>query len=414
MTATVEPTPVAATAGPTDPGQLDGATRFWWVRVPLEARRLSVGWFMTMSDGWQLVAIPPLSAWLSLASLGLGLFFGATHFTFADVFTESALFILIAVALGLSGAQLGVLLTIGFGIGDFFIAHPDWASGGELTFGEVGLIGHIWGVRIPLIIQYGLLALVTTTVPAAIKSLLGQLRFAARLPPTMAFWLMVGLHALLAFVLVYFWTQAVAVLIVPVYSWGSGFSAADPSTINLQTSGLGFSLIAALAAVGRFILQARAVTEDGPATQRVAAIATQMNAAQPVQPLADRVPILVRIAARTLWAVLLLAGLMTDVIDAVILGGIVAVLQLIRAGFISVPLGRWPQRAQRIPLLLRLAAGFALIWFISLQLEGFLIDTAQDFRPLALLTGLSMVVFLLLVPPVPSRGPEPAAEGAPP
>jgi hypothetical protein len=171
-------------------------------------------------------------------------------------------------------------------------------------------------------------------------------------------------------------------------------------------------VLGAVAAVLRFVLQSQALG-DTPTGARVRALASEMNAVQPVQPLADRIPLIVRIVGRTAWAVLLLSGLFVDAFDPILLGAIVLAFQLVRAGWLRVPLGQWPETAQRIPLLFRLAAGFALIWVISPQLQEILITDASDFRPLALLTGISMAVFLFLAPPRIASGTDASAERAP-
>jgi hypothetical protein len=403
---------IPAAAPTVEPARLDPLTRFWWVRLPLVGRRLSVGTFLTLSDGWQLLAAPLLAAWIPPVALVAGLLFGATHATFGTVFTESAVFLALAVVIGLTSAQLGLWLTLGFAFGDFFIAHPDWSASGELVFGfgDAPILDHLYQVRLPLILQYGLLALLTTGIPAAVKSLLGQLGFVGRLPAGLAFAVLAVGHAVLAWLLVYFWAQAVAVLVVPIYSWGSGFSAADPSTLNLQNNGAQLALLGAIAAVVRFVLQVQALGETATG-RRVRAMADEMNASTPVQPLADRIPLLLRIIGRTAWAVLLLSGLFVDAFDAILLGAIIFAFQLVRAGWIRLPFGAWTTTAQRIPLLFRLAFGFAIVWIIALQLQGFLIQNATDFRPLALLTGTSLAVFLVLAPPRLSNGTD--AERAP-
>jgi hypothetical protein len=240
--------------------------------------------------------------------------------------------------------------------------------------------------------------------------LLGQLGFVGRLPAGLAFAVLAVGHAVPAWLLVYFWAQAVAVLVVPIYSWGSGFSAADPSTLNLQNNGAQLALLGAIAAVVRFVLQVQALGETATG-RRVRAMADEMNASTPVQPLADRIPLLLRIIGRTAWAVLLLSGLFVDAFDAILLGAIIFAFQLVRAGWIRLPFGAWTTTAQRIPLLFRLAFGFAIVWIIALQLQGFLIQNATDFRPLALLTGTSLAVFLVLAPPRLSNGTD--AERAP-
>src|SRR5438270_5712274 len=106
---------------------------FWWVDVPLKVLPYSKVLWAAWSDGIYLTAWPRIAAVLVVATLAFGFIEGGTHWTLVGLngsglvspfhavsFAEMFPLLLLAVFLGSLSANLGLMLVIGFGLGDFF------------------------------------------------------------------------------------------------------------------------------------------------------------------------------------------------------------------------------------------------------------------------------------------------------
>src|SRR5438105_7781268 len=133
-----EPSPASSEAKATT-----FATRFvdfWWVDIPRKLRAYSTLLWAAWSDGIYLTAWPRTAAALVIAVLLFGFFEGGTHWTLVGLngyglvspfhavsFAEMFPLLLLAVFLGSLSANLGLMLVIGFAIGDFFwFGAPYW------------------------------------------------------------------------------------------------------------------------------------------------------------------------------------------------------------------------------------------------------------------------------------------------
>jgi hypothetical protein len=384
-------------------------TRLWWIRLPLAARRLSLGLAVTLLDGSYLVAWPWAAAIATPLAFILGLVAGALHPGFGTAFTESLPLLIVVVVVGALSGHLGAMLWLGFVLGDFFIFHDSWTTrGGIADFLPFGLLRNIVNVRVPLLIEYGLLGLATMVFPVLGKTLLVQLTPLARLGRAASLAAAAIVQALLTYALVFFWAQSTALLIRPVFTWREANIPAG-AIAPLQEQGMLLASLALAAAVARVGLQG--LTAFAPTYSRpLNVVERAMTEARPVTPLAERLPVAVVAAARALTSWLLLAGLYETWVDAAILGLLILLISLARHGLLRLPLGPWPDLAQRLPLLLRLAAGFFIVAYIA-QLLDRQLRSAESFRPIMLLTGLALVIFYLVNPlaPIARRAPAGAA-----
>ncbi len=131
---------------------------------------------------------------------------------------------------GISSANLGLLFIVGFIFGDFFLYHISWTEVGWRR--DEGFFENVIKVRIPLLIEYGLLYILMVKIPMVTKALTAQLRVPF-LPLKASFSIAAALYTLITGVLVYFWTHTVPVLIRPVFTWVSS-SPPSQATVPLQ------------------------------------------------------------------------------------------------------------------------------------------------------------------------------------
>jgi hypothetical protein len=130
----------------------------------------------------------------------------------------------------------------------------------------------------------------------------------------------------------------------------------------------------------------------------------------PIEPLGDRINPWFSTAAATLWSVLMIAGVYKSWIDPILIGALILVMLAMRKQLIPLPMGFWAAWMDKIPLLVRLVIGFILIKIIASALLENMMRTTDTFRPLLLMTALSMLIIFLLTPQLPVVHPK---EGEP-
>lgn len=355
-----------------------------WVRLPLAGRYVSRSLAHKAADGQYLAAWPLAGALLPPLALLLGLGIGWQHWGFAAVFSESMAVMMVACALGLASAQLGLLFVVGFALGDFFLSGLGWSP--------------LLRLRVPALIEYALLGALATTVPVLTKTLLAPLVPPAALPRAVRFGVAVLGHVLLTCGMVKLWVEIVPILIRPTFTW-LGSAPTVAAMAPLQGNGTALVWLAGVVSLGRMAMQG--LTASRPTLgARLDVLGEKLAAAPPVRPLVERVPLPVRVAGTTLWSVLLLAGMLQFWVDAVLLGVLMAVLFAARLRLLPVPLGPWPRLAERVPLLIRYAVGFGLIYVLSDAILSGPMGNGTTFRPIVLLVGVALVVMFLLAPGV--------------
>ncbi|PTM57536.1 hypothetical protein C8J48_0084 [Desmospora activa DSM 45169] len=360
---------------------------------------------LTMTDGFHLTAWPRWGSLLPLVSLTTGLLFGWLNLGYEYIYSESILFLTVAVIFGIFSAHLGIMFLIGFTFGEFILS-LDWFSTPRI--GRDGIVQNIFLHRVPLLISYGLLAVLMVKIPVLTKQLLAQIH-----PPqglsrkTKTTLVMIG-HSLLTAVMVYFWIQIMPVLIRPVFTWISR-NPSVKAVETFQVYGFWLVFVAVFISLFRVYLQSL-TTYQRELRKRIDTLERtfeqRLMEKPEVIPLRDRLHPWVHTILVSVMLTLVLSGLYESWIDAILLSSFILFLQAARIRLIPVPLGKWPQWIERVPLLYRLIIGFVVILFLSHQIMNFFYSSSlQTFRPVILLTGLAMFIAFLLNPGNPSQNP---------
>lgn len=362
----------------------------WWIRLPQMVRQVAVRPVLVLVDGLYLTAWPRAAAFLSPLALLLGLLFGAAHPGFRDVFSQSWPVLILAVLLGIFSGHLGALFLAGFAFGDFFLFHTEWAYRGSF-------LRNLFQVRVPLLIEYGLLAFMTTGIALATKSLLAQLRPPERLAGQARIALAVAGHLGLTLLFVYLWMQVVPILIRPVFTWPGGSPPVDAMEI-LQRQGWPLLVIAGIASLGRMGLQQLVARRE-----KLAAIVDererQLNNTTPLVPFSANVPPLARVAVTSIWSTLMLSGMLERWWEGLILLLVITVLQLARARILApAALRPWAAQIMRVPLPWRLAIGVLVTSLVARVALGPALARTNSFRPILMLTIFALLVFYMLDP----------------
>ncbi len=173
-----------------------------WVARPAALYRYSRALGVAWADGFFLTAWPRVAQIVMLIAFLIGLGAGATHWTpaafgvisetgiyagpfpagaYVTVFAQSIPFLVVAAFLGAISARAGLLLTLGYALGDYLIAGPQFgvpAAGYPVTmfgFSNPYLSAFCY-VRLPQLLMYALLLLLAVMPTLATASLVQGLR----------------------------------------------------------------------------------------------------------------------------------------------------------------------------------------------------------------------------------------------
>jgi len=405
------------------------------VGLPSACRRFSASLAAYLLDGVWVFAFPRLAMAATPVAFVVGLIIGITSLGYDVAPFESILLVAAIVVVGTLGAHLGLATVSGLAIGDFFLAGRAWTldrpflgkGSGVLDHGLVGALGR---ERIPLLLGYALLLFVTVGIPVLVKTMLAQLPIRdkddgnAALPGADALEhgeavesetpsglalstpaqivLSVAGHGCLTYFLVGFWVEATPVLLRPIWTWPLDQLSQRKVSLALvqplQENGTRVIVAAVIASIVRMGLQWH-VRLDGDRSRRMSDLQTRLRrhfgAARPP----GRPRKLARVVFRAAAGTLLLSGIIPTWADAAVLAAVLLLGGLLQAGIIPVPLGRWPEIAQRIPLLFRVAAA---VLFLRIFVQAFaerLVDLkAETFRTFLVVCVLGVFVFLLALP----------------
>lgn len=294
-----------------------------------------------------------------------------------DVFTESLAFMALAAVVGLLAPSLGVLFVLSFAIADLAAT---WLAG------QLGPLGP-WtplGVSAAIagrLVSYWLLWLLAVEIPIVVRWSAHNvgLRVPGVLPRRLT---ALAVAAVSAGILVWVWTQAVILLIRPVFTWR--YFGGSPSYIAIgpaQERGILVAMVAIGAAlvVGVLSMRSRADEELSPIT--------------PSEGRGNR--------ARAVLAQLLVAALLVAALGGVITGALdVAILFV--ALIASRPLGTWLRRHTplshwlgRIPWAGRFLIAFAVTYALGILILTPLFEPTfgTEFLGFVLTIAVGVVVF---------------------
>ena len=361
-----------------------------WVDLSIRAQRISNGLTDILLDGLYLSTFPVVGEILSPLILLAGFLAGFLHPGFKTVFSESLPFMIVAGSIGILSARLGLLFVSGFAIGDFFLVQR------LASYPLHGPVRNFLETRPSLIIEYVLLSLLLVWIPMVVKEFLGTIRLPKKFSDDQVFYVTLAGTATLTGLFVFFWTQAVPVLIRPVFAWNSIYfpvSMAKP----LQESG--YQLVAALVFVSliRVFLQHLVLTTP-KFSQTYLMFSEKLFKAKPVIPITEQIPLLVRMLISSFWMVFLLSGLLSNWTQAVILAVVFAVFSVFRNGLVSLPFGPLARLTNKVPTIVRFIIGLVLVNLVANR--AVLSRSANDgFEPILITIAISLAIFFLLTPP---------------
>jgi hypothetical protein len=320
----------------------DWLTLVLWARLPRAVARLSPALASILTDGVYLVRGTFVGAGMPVLCLLFGMLAGARHE--GETYTASLLIMGFLGAVGMLSAHLGLWGTLGYAVGDLVLRDRAISQ-------PQGLLA--------LLLSYGLLALLTVYLPL----LTGGARLVSRNvnprgnPP-------MTLELLTAAAVtgggVFVWSQALRVLIRPVFAWQdvqAGLEEVAPLRDRWQV------LVGILAVTAAL----RVWREHSARGELVKAHVAEVRAALAQRPHSRLMPWPrpVAIGAGAALLTLVVAGLISSPAQALLVLAFFAVLLQSRGRFAEM---RWPPSVTRVPtlarVLLAMAVGYGMSWVL--------------------------------------------------
>jgi hypothetical protein len=200
--------------------------------------------------------------------------------------------------------------------------------------------------------------------------------------------------------LVYFWAQSVPILIRPLYTW-RGISPDAFAMRPLQEHGWILVIVSVLASLLRMISQSRTARQE-ELGRRLDLHQVRLLFAPPEDPLVRQLPQQVRVLASATWSTLLLAGMLANWLDAMLLWLFVLGLGAARSSSTRSLFSAGWAYLERVPLLVRVAVGLLILWLLSNPVLSWFLPRTGSFRPILGLAVLGMLILGLLNPPQPT------------
>ncbi len=350
----------------------ESAIEILWVRIPVFVRRYSMILAEAWHDGIYMTAWPLPSLIAPTLVFVFGFLQGIFHWDFGIhdsytgtvTFTGSLPLLLIAAVVGAFSAQSGLLLVLGYGLGDFFITGPQ--------------------------------------VSAHLRPLL-------RNQQPLVVWLRVGLNALLQGAVVYAWTLAVPLYIRILWGWTN---SSPPLSATYYPQSLKNLIIgvAVIASIIRGIVAYRVEREQRVA-QRVARLVLGLRQADSQPAFTRRIPLFVKVLLLAVGMTVLFSGFIGSIAEAAVV--FIFLVLILLARMVWLPhlafWSAWAGLMTHVPLLVRLVIGVIVSYLLGQLLLSIIpnlssLSNTYSGTFLWLLVGicLSLLVFIVLVPQAPS------------
>lgn len=355
---------------------------FWWRDLPVAASRVSGFLSVILADGIYLTHWSKVAAYAPVVSLVLGLLIGWFHFAPGQTFTFSIGVMALLMTISSFGTGLGSYLLVGYAFGDFFLfQHPK--------------IGNIFQtffvVQIPLLLSYALLSILLISIPLTSQGL--RLQTVPRLKTLGTIGLVTEglLQAVIQSTLVFVWTQAVPILIRPVYTW-QGITPPVEAIQPLQYNGQMLALLAGILGAVRIFLEFKSssdsqVKERGEKLREVLLSRKMPN---------NSLPPVIGVFIKAICSTAMLSGMLSNWFEAIILGLSITGVMLLRDSTPKKLMG-WANIVCRCPILLRLIAATWLSYFLASMIIE-LMWGGDSFISIVISTMVGIMIFALLMP----------------
>jgi len=368
-----------------------------WEELPVSMSERSKTLGAISVDGAYLAHWRILGKCVLPICLLVGFVLGATHFlSRGETFTFSLLLMCVLLAISCFGGSLGLWVTIGYSVGDFFFFRYKMAGPGLLTGAPLTALARI---GLPALLLDLLLFQLLAFTPLAAAALCGDVlrrmpKFLRNrsVPAGITVALIAILRGVVSALLVYVWVHTTPTLLRPVYTW-IGANPPIQAIEPLQTKG------STLVQVGFWFSTIRSLFEQislrSPTTfTRLAVVLARQSR---VNRLEKSVGKFALILAQAVLMTFLLSGLLLSWSDAAIvfatLVGLIGARQLLGKANIT-----FLDYVRTIPLILRFLVCAYICRYASELVVSQMWYQDTGFRSVWVSVLLSLVVFSLFIP----------------
>jgi hypothetical protein len=402
-------------------------TRWWWVNLPAKLARHGRGAVTLAADGHYLNALGPAAGLLPLLALVVGVGAGARGWWFDIAVTENRTLIIGLLVLGVVSTSMSIHWLAGFVVGDFFVCHTQWwRSPPEAWledfipgFFEFPPVASFVYDRVPLIIQYLLLALLMVGVPFAARMIVAS--FASRIvgSPGPRLFILAALTAVAVFVFARFWSVAAPHVVRPLFTWepvwegdtqppaGAVVPIQDNATIGRAAAAAMLARFAFVefASRRRWMRLRMAAIEIALDTRLADRDDQPPNAGRLSWPRSTR-----RALLAGLVSTLLVAGLVESLFTGLIVFAVFAGARLLRHETVPLPTRGWRQAMDQIPTALRFAAGMLVVHGLASAMVAPTFQQGEATFETLIWPMLAGIVIMAIIVPLPTRDPPPAGQ----
>lgn len=413
---------------------IEGWLEQWWIALPARIRFYNVLLSEAWRDGIYLTRWPLASIVLPLLAFLAGGIEGATHWTISInqyydpqsvALTELLPFMVFAAIVGSLSANAGILVTLGYALGDFFIAGPRVS----FYFGSIGAIGQplipddtLWNriifLHTPQLISYIVLFLLAVQPTLFTRYTVSNIRpllekvfsvhnalsknpLLKKVPVAALVEALIG--GLVQGGIVYIWTISTPVVIRVFWGW---LNQAPPieAAYFLQNFGIWIAIVAGGAVVIRGLVASWAFHSE-TVRQNWARQASEV--AQVTQPAKRGFSRIMAVLFTAGGMTILLSGAIGTIQEGLLVFGLIGIILLVRN--VILPLSsfwrRWAQYLANIPVIVRLAyGGYIAYQLTQLALSYYLPDAlplpsaSASLLPVLISSGISLLMFTLFLP----------------
>ena len=389
---------------------VDRVVSTWWLQIPSWLLRFSPTLATAWADGLYLTAWPVAALLLPFLTLLFGVYEGATHWCFnyafdnnghfdagpAVAFIQIPFLLFAAATLGALSAQLGLLLVIGYALGDWFLAKPASNPG-------LWIVARFLEIGIPKLIIYLLFFML-----AVLPTLVGQRLWPSAPLPTnwskaaraQAAWAIV---IILQGVMVFTWTYAAPMVVRPAWNWPNGGQPPVDVLSFVEVFNPWLPIVAMTATLGRALLS-RLPAQQSNRWKTAGILAEEAAEQKRSAGLAQYLPSWLAAVLTAFVVTLLLAGFFNNFTHGAETFVLIATIFLARNTLLPeiFAWAAWTRRISSVPVVYRwlgVILGAYLIQKMVFLVTGFSArdEGAVDFAGelIGIVSGLVLVVILM-------------------
>lgn len=332
--------------------------------------------------------IPNVQLVAPAVAIAVPLVFSLLRLTITDVFTESLVFMSLAVAIGLVAPALGVLFVLAHAVFDLVAT-----VGRAYVFSPLDYLLIVAGRAV----SFYLLWLLVVEFPLIARAIPWLVMESPRPADqrTRRLFAAASAGAAAAF-MTFVWTQAAPWLMRPVFTWTNAGAPTDQAIMPVQVWGGIVVAVAGVVAAGTAWRRLMAAEAEHPGAVEFEDLEDYDLGELEAEP-GEGLGFIQRLASH-LFAVFVLGGLVTGIVDLVLLGAAALAAQPVAMRVLRVIPGL-RRTLVAVPWILRFAVGFGISFGLGAVITGIIYQPVlgSEFFPLVITITIGLLLFHVLL-----------------